>query len=703
MEILAPAGNFEMLKAAVINGADAVYLGLDKYSARAKAENFDDNLAEAIEYAHIYGVKVYVAINTLIKNEEMDDALNAAMRAYECKADAFIVQDLGFAQLLRKKCPKAIMHASTQLGIHNAEGALIAKKLGFSRVILSRETLLEDIKEIKKRVDIEIECFVQGALCISFSGNCYFSSFASGYSGNRGKCMQLCRKKYKAVVNGKSYEGYLLSAKDLMLADKLNLLDGLVDCIKIEGRMRRPEYVAESVRIYKKVLETKRVTEDDVDALKKVFNRGDYTEGHLCVGTQKLLDTKIASHKGLFYCKVVSVKGRTLKAEKTLMKGDGIKILRSGYEVGSASVSKTGNETGFAGNVKAGDDIFITTDERASREILSRKRKLTVDIDVNFDERKISLLCGAANVELTIENVLTAEKLPITNCDIKTNFDKSPYFETGRVTLEGKNAFMTKADFNELRRSSYRALIDEILWQYNAKMPIYEGNCLTLTDIISKDIDLFLQDRTIYQVDDIDQITDEMEVIALNPTEYSVDYLMKFAPYFDRMILNLPFIARGKDIEILKKIIAKCPFKGYIANNLYALDIVHGAPVIAGFGLNILNDVTDIPKIYSIESDRIGENGYTYALGNIPLMTFCHCEKKELSNGCENCKGYDITLTYENRDFRMRRYKIHYCYGQLLNCADLDITRLVKQKIVIDYSYRRTDAFTKGNYGRGLK
>ncbi len=703
MEILAPAGNFEMLKAAVINGADAVYLGLDKYSARAKAENFDDNLAEAIEYAHIYGVKVYVAINTLIKNEEMDDALNAAMRAYECKADAFIVQDLGFAQLLRKKCPKAIMHASTQLGIHNAEGALIAKKLGFSRVILSRETLLEDIKEIKKRVDIEIECFVQGALCISFSGNCYFSSFASGYSGNRGKCMQLCRKKYKAVVNGKSCDGYLLSAKDLMLADKLNLLSGIVDCIKIEGRMRRPEYVAESVRIYKKVLETKRATEDDVNALKKVFNRGDYTEGHLRVGTQKLLDTKIASHKGLFYCKVVSVKGRTLKAEKTLVKGDGIKILRSGYEVGSASVSKTGNETGFAGEVKAGDDIYITTDERISREILSRKRKLTVDVAVNFSERKISLSCGTARVELTIENVLPAEKLPITENDLKTNFDKSPYFETGRVTLEGKNAFMTKADFNELRRSSYRALIDEILRQYNAKMPIYEDNYLTLTDIISKDIDLFLQDRTIYQVDDINQITDEMEVIALNPTEYSVDHLMKFEPYFDRMILNLPFIARGKDIEILKEIIAKCPFKGFIANNLYALAIVNDAPVIAGFGLNILNDVSDIPKIYSIESDRIGEKGYTYALGNIPLMTFCHCEKKELSNGCENCKGYDITLTYENRDFRLRRYKIHYCYGQLLNCADLDITRLVKQKIVIDYSYRRTGAFTKGNYGRGLK
>ena len=203
-EILAPAGNMDMLRAAVINGADAVYLGLSRFSARAKAANFDgDDLSEAINYAHLYGVKVYVAINTVITNDEIADALDSALRALDCKADALILQDLGLAQLIRKERPNAVLHASTQMGIHNPEGAIVAKKLGFSRIILARETLLEDIVKIKKSLDIEVECFVQGALCIAFSGNCYFSSFVSGYSGNRGKCMQLCRKQYGATVGSK--------------------------------------------------------------------------------------------------------------------------------------------------------------------------------------------------------------------------------------------------------------------------------------------------------------------------------------------------------------------------------------------------------------------------------------------------------------------------------------------------------------------
>ena len=215
VELLAPAGNMESLKAAVIGGANAVYLGLKDFSARAKAVNFSlDELTDAVTYAHLFGTKVYIAVNTLIKDSEMDFAEELVHEAVKRNIDAVILQDLGLLNRLRKKIDIPI-HASTQVGIHNMYGARAAKKLGFDRIILSRETTLEDIRAIRDNIDIEIESFVHGALCVAFSGNCLFSSLISGYSGNRGKCMQLCRKKYKIDIEGLCDEGYYLSAKDI--------------------------------------------------------------------------------------------------------------------------------------------------------------------------------------------------------------------------------------------------------------------------------------------------------------------------------------------------------------------------------------------------------------------------------------------------------------------------------------------------------
>lgn len=215
--MLAPAGNPDSLRAAVVNGADAVYLGAPMFSARAKAENFTfEQLAEAVRYCHLFGVKVYLAVNTVIKPEEYESALNTVKRALTTEIDAIIVQDLAFLSILHSTMPDIVVHLSTQAGVHNAAGAIIAEKLGAKRVILSREVLLEDIREIKRKTKLEIECFVHGALCVAFSGNCYFSSLATGLSGNRGKCLQFCRKKYSVEKR----EGYFLSAKDLNESDR---------------------------------------------------------------------------------------------------------------------------------------------------------------------------------------------------------------------------------------------------------------------------------------------------------------------------------------------------------------------------------------------------------------------------------------------------------------------------------------------------
>lgn len=702
-EILAPVGNWEMLEAAVINGADAVYLGLCKFSARYKAVGFyGEELKNAVEYAHLFGTKVYAAVNTLIKDIEVTEALAAVEEALHCNVDAFIVQDLGFACLIRTKFPTAILHASTQMGIHNVEGAMVAKKLGFSRIILARETLIEDIKKIKDKVDIQIECFVQGALCISFSGNCYFSSLASGYSGNRGKCMQLCRKKYSLVDNGKNINGYLLSAKDLNLSQKINELIKIgVDCFKIEGRLRRPEYVAESVRVYKKALKGC-LDNNDLNALKKVFNRGDYTEGHLFTPTNRILDIKLASHKGLKIGKVISVKGKNAYLSACLNKGDGIKFLRNGTEVGNASISSAGNHISFVGSVKSGDDVYITTDSEFNNSVLQRSKKLNVDVTLDFVNKILTLNCKNLKKVFPIINAQSAVNRPISSEDVKECFNRSEYFTVNKSFVIG-SAFMQKSTFNSMRRNAYNELKYAILKEYDKNMQKFSDNYLSLSDIISKKSYELSNFKTIYQVETMEQITDDMEIIAVNPREYSLEKLKEFEPYYDRAILNLPCISRGKDMDIIKEIVYKCNFKGYIVNNLYGIEVARNMPIILGYGLNIINDLISLPKIYSFESDKVSENGYVYAEGNLPLMNFCHCEKKELLNGCENCHGYDINLLYEGRQFYLRRYKIHYCYAQLLNCADLEVPKKDIRKRFIDYSFKRTKQITKGNYIRGLK
>ena len=285
-ELAAPAGCAESLKAAVESGADAVYMGLDQFNARMKADNFDmDSLPRWADYVHAHKAKLYLAFNTLIKQSELDGAARLAAAAFEKGADALIMQDLGLVKAVRESNPNIVIHASTQMGVHNTEGARAVKAMGIARAVLSRETPLKDIAEIAK-TGLETEVFVHGALCVSFSGNCYFSALVSGYSGNRGRCMQLCRKKYKAVLPHGGIktgmpppsarrervinDGYLLSPCDLCLARELrSLADAGVASFKIEGRMRRPQYVKETVRIYKKAL-AGTLDDRDTDALNAV-------------------------------------------------------------------------------------------------------------------------------------------------------------------------------------------------------------------------------------------------------------------------------------------------------------------------------------------------------------------------------------------------------------------------------------------------
>ena len=289
VELLAPAGSIESLYAAINNGADAVYLGGSKFSARAYASNFDnETMKKAVDYCHSYGVKIYVTMNTLLKEKELNEAIKYVGYLYEIGVDALIVQDLGLVSLIQEKYNDFEIHASTQVTIHNGEGAIYFKEKGFTRIVLSRELSLEEIKHISKDLNIETEMFIHGALCVCYSGQCLMSSMIGGRSGNRGRCAQPCRMEYTLKSNNMGEKkAYLLSPKDMCTIENIkDIIDSGAYSLKVEGRMKRPEYVAGVVENYRKAIDKeyynkKFNVQEGKKVLLQLFNREGFSTAYL--------------------------------------------------------------------------------------------------------------------------------------------------------------------------------------------------------------------------------------------------------------------------------------------------------------------------------------------------------------------------------------------------------------------------------------
>jgi len=283
VEVLSPAGSFEALQAAVHSGADAVYVGGARFSARKHAQNFtDDELLQAVDFCHLRGVKLYLCCNTLMKDSELCDVMDFVRYAYKIGVDALIVQDLGLIARIRQELPDFPVHASTQMTAVNAEGVRQLAELGVKRVVLARELSAKQIAEVRRYTDMELEVFVHGALCMSYSGQCLMSSMLGGRSGNRGGCAQPCRLPYTLLKNGKPITGKkaLLCPKDLCLADRIEELKALgVTSLKIEGRMKSPSYVAMVTRVYKQAL-CGGVSQKEIDDMLKFFSRGGSCNGY---------------------------------------------------------------------------------------------------------------------------------------------------------------------------------------------------------------------------------------------------------------------------------------------------------------------------------------------------------------------------------------------------------------------------------------
>ncbi len=438
-ELLAPAGSMEALRAAVENGADAVYLGAHAFSARGYAANFSDKeLEEAIDYAHLRGVKVYVTVNTLLRDEEMEAGLDLLCHLKEMGSDAVLVQDIGLLSLGRQYVPDLPLHASTQMTLHNSEGALFAKELGIERVVLSRECSLEEIKRIGENSGLETEAFIHGALCISYSGQCLLSSIIGGRSGNRGYCAQPCRKGYRLKKDGKTVktEGtYLLSPKDLNSSTCVPaLLETGIASLKIEGRMKRPEYVAGVVGTYSRLLDrglkdTKKgsVSREEAETLEQLFNRG-FTEGYFFKNPRGELMSRLRPYnRGIFAGTVKSYdrKSRrvTLELVASLSAGDGILF---------AGTDKEGREEKEEGWV-------IRQMYRGNKPVKQAKAGDTVEIPFNVEVRSGSPVYRTLDKGLmdTLEKSYTSENF----------LRKVPVLMKAGV-WEGKPLELTLADYD---------------------------------------------------------------------------------------------------------------------------------------------------------------------------------------------------------------------------------------------------------------
>lgn len=400
-ELLAPAGSWEAMVAAVQNGADAVYLGGQAFNARASAANFDNHqLAKAVDYCHVRGVKVYVTTNIIIADEELSDALGFLHIIYNAGADAAILQDLGLAHAARQVLPELPLHASTQMTAHNTPGVRLLQQVGFDRIVLSRELSREGITQIKAETGADLEVFTHGALCVCYSGQCLMSSMIGGRSGNRGRCAQPCRMQYqlvdkweKPLVDHSQTGEYLLSPRDLNLSNYIpQMIKAGVNSFKIEGRMKRPEYVATVIRIYRELIDQAveegvvEVTPRHARELEQIFNR-DFTTGYFNGNPgQELMSYKRPNNRGVLLGRVKSFeKGSDmveLSLQEPLQVGDGIEVWvtkggRKGVEVSRILHKKKQVENAPAGStvwvpiparVTPGDRVFKTHDAQLMQQ-----------------------------------------------------------------------------------------------------------------------------------------------------------------------------------------------------------------------------------------------------------------------------------------------------------------------------------------------
>ncbi len=641
MELLAPAGSKESLVAAVQNGADAVYLGGGKYNARRFADNFssDSEMIEAISYAHARGVKVHVTMNTLLFDRELKGALQYAEFLYEQGVDALIVQDIGFAGILKQELPDFSLHASTQMAIHSADGAMLAKSMGFFRIVLARELHIDEVKRIYDSSKMDIECFAQGALCTAVSGLCLFSSLSGGRSGNRGDCAQPCRKSFNCINGEHKKNGYPLSLSDLsMLFHVKRLEDSGVMSIKLEGRMKRAEYVAAVVQAYRSAIDgaDEATLLDANDRINRVFSRNDGT---------------------------------------------------TGYYFDSSAVRP--NAIG-----KRGDDAKLLTALKDSYKNDIRKNPLFANITMNEKEyAQLTVTALGVSVSEVSDEKLEAAKNPPDKERIKAQVGKlgdTPFtLESCDVIME-KPAFMAASSINALRRDAIASLtkkLQGVRETKNVSVPDLPLCCNSpKTDIVVIAPSVSIANAA---------FDAGASAVALQPCSYGDRCVSDLASLQEKrgnakLLLALPAVIADESMRRDVQSVLHCGLiDGALANHASAIHAISHLEIrMLSYLSNVTNahtineykklGFTDVTLSLELRDaqmrDLILHDVGVYAFGRVDMMQLLHCPIK-FAHKCRDCMGDAGVLVDEvGRTFPLKNTRDeHRCLLRVKNTDVLDL------------------------------
>ncbi len=681
VELLSPVGDFECLKAAVQNGADSVYFGAEDFNARVFANNFTiDDIEKVINYCKIRNVKTNLTLNTLLKNSEFDKAFEVAKKAYEAGIDAIIVQDLGLAKFLIKNFPDLPIHASTQMTAHNLQGVLELEKLGFKRVVLARELSIEEIEYICAHTNVQIETFIHGALCICYSGQCLFSSSVGGRSANRGKCAGPCRLPYELlcvsnknsnnsqinITNNEKIEnnltektttlekGYLLSPKDLCgIAYIPRLINAGIKCLKIEGRMKSPEYVATVTRIYRKYIdmvlneEEFIIDEKDVNALMQVFNRGGFSSGHLdgSKPNRNLVFPEKPNNVGIYLGTIShynSNKGHiTLKLEENLQIGDSIAVSKesSTYFVSELMKKNTNLKNAkpndevtigrMKGHIAVGDKVYKISSKtlsdlaRASYENVENKKiplncivtikkdePIKMEVSTSKETKSSSPYKNICITEISDTIPIGALKTPISVERVVKQISKTnntPYtFENITVLLDDGLYVPSISTLNELRRKALENLENEIIKRIKRTAPkVSFDKTETITYIPNKsnpNVSLSLRhlfadyDYTKLHKDKISKIYLALKLFVNKEYEDIIQYLSENYDIYIYMPSIIKANYKNIILSSLDNITKKFNIKGFVISNLADFNFLerykNDYDFVGNYSLNVFNNHT---------------------------------------------------------------------------------------------------------------
>ena len=727
MELLSPAGNRDALVAAISCGADAVYLGYTAFGARSFAGNFDaEQLKEAIEYAHERGKQIYVTVNTLVKQCETDDLCDVLELLVKTGADAAIVQDLGVARIARERFPELTLHASTQMTIHNAQGAGLMKAHGFTRVVPARECSLSELKKMAD-VGVEIEAFAHGALCVAVSGQCLFSSMIGGRSGNRGRCAQPCRLPYK-LDNGTS--GYLLSTKDLMLIDKIpQMRDAGVYSFKLEGRMKRPEYVGVITRAYREALDAAEAKvhyhpdEKTIRALKQIFNRGGFTEGYVMGRSNAaLMSWERPNHWGIKIGKITSMRGPLARVllDEPLHNGDGLQVrgkeeidlTYSGNEIlkGNEAIVRIAN-----GRFKPGDEVFRLTDAIQMNEIRQVMETENVRIPLHAElyampgEYPVLTLSDEDGHTVCVsseQTVDSAQQRALDEAAAMKQLSKTggtPYVLSD-LNLVSKQAFMTAGMLNSLRRDGLDAMR-----KARIEIPIFTTSKKSCNSVALPDREHLLIAQSEYLEEAQDLIHAGADLFYWEPQVWLTDQLEKALMNSNvHPVLVLPAIMQTDELNQVHQFVVSHAdrFAGVQLNNVGQFDLKWPVPVFGGQGLNVMNRecavfftvlgakrLTTSCELSLKELRELSAEDGNYeieAYGRTTLMLLHHCPVRtengaqvqdQQCNACSVRNGCPQVYT-DRKGYRFptKRLKMpHGCVVRLYNSVETDMAKYAQK------------------------